>query len=237
MLVITPSTLKGAVAAVCADIELRLQDIAPMELDEAALWRELSCCILSSQVPYGLAQSAADEIHSTGVLASKSSRSTEDVQSELLKVLSRKLAVGVSYRRYRFPASRSRQLALSWRAIHEQGGLSNLLAKTQDIQEARRWFVAHAPGLGPKQASMFLRNSGTSYKLAILDRHVLRYMDVIGLGVSGISQTSNLVAYRTSELILQTHADEVGYPIGLLDWAIWIVMRVAGSGIFGRRSP
>ena len=151
MLSVTPSKLKGAVAAVCSDIELRLQDAVSTELDEAALWRELSCCILSSQVPYALAQSAADEIHSTGVLASKSTRLTEDVQSELLKVLSGRFAVGLSYRRYRFPISRSRQLALSWRAIHEQGGLSNLLAKTQDIQEARRWLVAHAPGLAPNR--------------------------------------------------------------------------------------
>jgi N-glycosylase/DNA lyase len=237
MLSVTPSRLKGAVSAVCHDIELRVQNTVSTECDEAALWRELSCCILSSQVPYALAQSAADEIHLTGILASAFNRSAEEVQSQLLRTLSGRFAVGLSHRRYRFPMSRSRQLALSWKAIHGQGGLSNLLAKTRDIQEARRWLVVHAPGLGPKQASMFLRNSGITYKLAILDRHVLRYMDFIGLGALGISRTSNLGAYRTHELLLQTHADEVGYPVGLLDWAIWIVMRVAGSGALGRRSP
>jgi N-glycosylase/DNA lyase len=236
MLSIPPSRLKRAVSVVCHDIELHVRNTASMEFDEAALWRELSCCILSSQVPYALAQSAADEIHLTGILASKFNRSTEDIQSQLLKTLSGRFAVGLSYRRYRFPKSRSRQLALSWEVIHEQGGLSNWLAKTRDIHEARRWLVAHVPGLGPKQASMFLRNSGITYKLAILDRHVLRYMDIIGLEAPGIPQTSNLSAYRTHELLLQTHADEVGYPVGLLDWAIWIVMRVAGSGTIVRRS-
>ena len=230
---VTPSRLRDAVFAVCGDIEHRVRNAPSIELDEAALWRELSCCILSSQVPYPLAQAAAHEIFLTGVL-SEQNRTTEEVHSQLLQTLNGKFKVGSSYRRYRFPASRARQLALSWQAINREGGLLMLVADNHDALEARRWLVTHAPGLGPKQASMFLRNSGITYKLAILDRHVLRYMNIIGLSPIEIPQTASLSAYRTGELILQAHAEEVGHHVGLLDWAIWIVMRVASSG--GHRS-
>lgn len=230
---VAPSRLRDAVFAVCGDIEHRVQNTPSIELDDAALWRELTCCILSSQVPYPLAQAAADEIFLTGVL-SEQSRTIDEVHSRLLETLSGKFRVGSSFRRYRFPVSRARQLALSWQAINREGGLSMLVADSQDVLEARRWLVTHAPGLGPKQASMFLRNSGITYKLAILDRHVLRYMNIIGLSPIEIPQTTSLSAYRTGELILQAHAEEVGHHVGLLDWAIWIVMRVVRSG--GHRS-
>ncbi|OKO67467.1 hypothetical protein [Bradyrhizobium sp. AS23.2] len=225
---ITPAKLKGAVSAVCRDIEQRIDNSPAADLDDAALWRELSCCVLSSQVPYDLAQSAADQIHLNRALTNDSNRPVHEVHAQLLTILSGNFAMGSSQRRYRFPQMRARQLALSWQAINDQGGLCNLISDTQDIHELRRWLVTHAPGLGPKQASMFLRNIGVTYRLAILDRHVLRYMDIVGLDASLFKAPNSLSAYRTRELVLEEHAKEAGHRLGLLDWAIWIVMRVAG---------
>jgi N-glycosylase/DNA lyase len=227
MLNVTPSQLKRAVFVVCDDIEQRIAGSPSISLDETSLWRELSCCILSSQVPYPLAQAASDEIHSTAVLMDRS-KSVDELSAQLFETLSGRFVVGSSYRRYRFPASRSRHLALSWKVINDNGGLSKLLAQKPDVQELRHWLVTNAHGIGPKQASMFLRNSGISYELAILDRHVLRYMEIVGLGPV-TPDISSLNAYRARELLLQTHAEELGYDVGLLDWAIWIVMRVARS--------
>jgi N-glycosylase/DNA lyase len=75
---------------------------------------------------------------------------------------------------------------------------------------------------------MFLRNIGASYDLAIIDRHVIAYMGAIGLAPDVRACIGNLSGYGRHETLLQKHANGLGYPVGLLDWAIWIVMRVAG---------
>ena len=76
---------------------------------------------------------------------------------------------------------------------------------------------------------MFLRNAGISYDLAVLDRHVLNYMAAIGLYTGAERAISTLSHYRTQEDKLISHANRLGFAVGLLDWAIWIVMRVAGA--------
>ena len=74
---------------------------------------------------------------------------------------------------------------------------------------------------------MFLRNAGLSYNLAILDRHVLNYMSAIGLYSGKKQSIATLSQYQRHETTLRDHADDMNCPVGLLDWAIWIVMRVA----------
>lgn len=76
---------------------------------------------------------------------------------------------------------------------------------------------------------MFLRNVGASYDLAVLDRHVLNYMAALGIGEAEAipKGIGTLRAYRRRETDLRDHALSFGYPVGLVDWAIWIVMRVA----------
>ncbi len=76
---------------------------------------------------------------------------------------------------------------------------------------------------------MFLRNTGFSYDLAVLDRHVLGYMAALGIGKETGRFISGLPQYRRQEAFLKSYADRLGSPVGLLDWAIWIVMRVAQS--------
>jgi len=74
---------------------------------------------------------------------------------------------------------------------------------------------------------MFLRNVGVSYDLAILDRHVLNYMAALGIYSGTGGSIASLAQYRRLEAVLRAHADHLACPVGLLDWAIWIVMRVA----------
>jgi len=220
--------LKAAVAAVCPDIHAQVVSQHRPRLSDETLWRELSCCLLSSQVPYPLAQSAADEIYRAAALNGR--RTPEEVRVQVQKVLSGYFRVGSSWRRYRFPVTRSQQLAKTWDAVNARAGsFTAVLASFESVNEARHWFVNHAPGIGPKQASMFLRNVGISYNVAILDRHVLEYMNAIGLHDGKARHISGLDAYRIKEAVLQDHATEIGYPVGLLDWAIWIVMRVANA--------
>ncbi|KJZ64367.1 8-oxoguanine DNA glycosylase [Pseudomonas fluorescens] len=217
--------LSRAVAAVCPDIRTRIQ--TGMVSDERHLWWELSCCILSSQVPYSLAMAAADAIDEQGYLHCDE-QSSERLAEQLFVLLSTPLEVEGKKRSYRFPRAKARYLASTWVAVTNAGGsLSALISG--DVNDVRAWLVAHASGMGPKQASMFLRNCGVTYDLAILDRHVLNYMTAQGIYSGAQASISGLNQYGRHENKLREHAQELDCPVGLLDWAIWIVMRVANQ--------
>ena len=224
----TGTRLRFAVDEVYGKIQPLVVD-NDIEMCEEMLWRELSCCILSSQVTYELAQSVALAIEAEGVLPSTHTK-WECVAHDLRSVLGGTFYVAGRRRRYRFPTSKSAQLAKTWAAINaESETLREFLIEFNDMVSLREWMVRHAPGLGPKQSSMFLRNAGLTLDLAVLDRHVLRYMEAIDLLEEGGHHTATYRDYRTTEGVLLRHADELGYRVGLLDWAIWIVMRVARS--------
>lgn len=214
-----------AVCAICPDIEERVANGAA-ERNERCLWWELSACVLSSQVPYFLASGAASAIDTAGHLFEPDC--LPDLSDRLSAILRRPLAA--TGRSYRFPDVRARQLATTKKCVTDRfGTLSALLTKLETPAAARNWLVDWAPGLGPKQASMFLRNSGFSYDLAILDRHVLNYMELTGLRAENSRPIATMKDYRFGEESMRSHARELGFPVGILDWAIWIVMRVAAK--------
>lgn len=224
----SPHKLLSAVSAICPDIQDRVTQ-KHMAADERTLWWELSACLLSSQVPYPLALSAANAIDRAGLLLVSDAEDILDEQ--IIHLLVRPLTVNGTPRFYRFPIARARQLAATRQRVTEHAGTLNaLLAQFKDPTHARDWLVERAPGLGLKQASMFLRNIGFSYELAILDRHVLRYMDMLGLRSERSYTIRSPRQYQRDEIVLREHALELACPVGILDWAIWIVMRVAHSG-------
>ncbi|MDX9708487.1 MAG: hypothetical protein RBT64_02935 [Trichloromonas sp.] len=218
--------ISRAVAAICPDIRDRVSK-AEIPTDERRLWWELSSCILSSQVPYPLSTAAANAIDNDGILHDKQTNESKRAK-RLEKLLSAPLEVDGKQRAYRFPVARARQLAAAHGVIMDtHGSLGELIHNFETASEARSWFVKYVPGIGPKQASMFLRNAGVSYELAILDRHVLNYMTKLGMYSGDSYSISGLTKYRRHEQALIEHAQELDCPVGLLDWAIWIVMRVA----------
>ncbi|GAA5661732.1 N-glycosylase/DNA lyase [Brucella sp. NBRC 14130] len=219
--------LEHAVAAICPEIEERAKR-SQGALDERSLWWELACCLLSSQVPYGLAVAIADALDKRQLLLNPSVPHAE-LFDEILGVLRQPVLVDGSLRHYRFPKSKSMQLASARTSVSQESeNLCSLLHAFGNAGSARSWLVSNVAGIGPKQASMFLRNSGISYDLAVLDRHVLNYMTAIGLYTGAERTISKLSDYHTQEVKLISHANRLGFAVGLLDWAIWIVMRVAG---------
>ncbi len=217
--------LQAAVASICPDIESRVaRRRAPA--DERALWWELSVCVLSSQVPFTLAIAAAEVIDKSGVMHCSSH--CENVGDAIHAILRTPLKVAGGERLYRFPSVRALQLErIRASVLDNADSLSALLAGFATANHARRWLVDNAHGLGPKQASMFLRNVALTYDLAIIDRHVLDYMLRTGLHSEGGSSVNSLKQYLPLEEVLRLHAEDLQCPVGILDWAIWIVMRIA----------
>jgi N-glycosylase/DNA lyase len=228
MITISPARLEKAVSCIAAEISDRLFARPSPCVDERSLWAEMTCCVLSSQVPYDIAKAAAQRINDAGVLWLVGPQCQSTLKTKLFELLSTPLHFGSGCRRYRFPNSRADQIASGFCTVYDEfGSLSELLRRHDDPRRARAWMVAHISGVGPKQASMFLRNAGASYDLAVIDRHVLRYMQVIKLCKKSESDVATIYKYENREMQLRHYAESVGYPMGLLDWAIWIVMRVA----------
>lgn len=222
----SPGQIRHAVAQLCPEVSARWSASAGLE-DENTLWQEMACCLLSSQVSYELAQAATLALANSGLLGA-SVRNADDLAHAMELCLSSPVVVRGAERRYRFPRAKARQLAATRLAVQRQfGSLRRLKQSLPDSQQARAWLVENALGIGPKQASMYLRNAHRTVDLAVLDRHVLSYMDSVGLGLPRAADLSRLHSYQRWESTLADHASNFGYDVGLFDLAVWVVMRVA----------
>ena len=86
--------------------------------------------------------------------------------------------------------------------------------------ELREWFVESVKGLGYKEASHFLRNIGLGEEFAILDRHILRNLNRLGV-IPEIPATITKKRYLEIEEKLRRFAAEIGIPLADLDLLFW----------------
>ena len=179
---VSPGNLLNAVARLAPEVKNQLGPNSEFLSDERALWTELSCCVLSSQVPYEMAVAVARRVSEAEVLDNIDRGSFGRIESRLTDLLLEPVEVKGKLRRYRFPRMRAKQLAEAAQTVWERfGSLAGLAEESSNPESMRQWMVEDLPGFGPKQASMFLRNVGLSYDLAILDRHTVQFMVVTGL--------------------------------------------------------
>ncbi|MCC7571688.1 DNA lyase [Candidatus Micrarchaeota archaeon] len=217
--------LENSIRVLCKIIKQNEQFNNP--LSEYTLRRELVACILGSQVRYEMASTALRRIERAGLLKDKWwSVSEELFETMIFKELSRSDLVTDSNWCYRFPKKRARQLAKARDAIAEKSLIERVLSYNEP-KKIRRQLVSEITGIGPKQASMFIRNIGISYDLAILDTHVLQYLSIKKVLDQEQMRVSTISAYEKTESVVIKYADSLGYPIGYLDWAIWATMRAA----------
>jgi N-glycosylase/DNA lyase len=90
----------------------------------------------------------------------------------------------------------------------------------------RRRLAAGVAGLGPKQASLLLRNLGRGRRLAVLDLHVLRFMQLLGISTRG-GHVASIAGYERVEVAFVAYAEYRGVAADALDLAVWVVMRTA----------
>src|SRR5437868_6769678 len=134
---VSADRLQQAVAVICSDVKARLT-VPRSAPTESRLWCELCGCILSSQVPYELAQTAAAAIDEAMVLSGDKDRSYDSVATDLHHVLSGVFMVEGRPRRYRFPAAKSAQIARTWRTVIESvGSLTSAISGFDNCYEAR----------------------------------------------------------------------------------------------------
>ncbi len=86
--------------------------------------------------------------------------------------------------------------------------------------ELREWLVENVKGLGYKEASHFLRNIGLGEEFVILDRHILRNLNRLGV-IPEIPATITKKRYVEIEEKLRGFAAEIGIPLADLDLLFW----------------
>jgi N-glycosylase/DNA lyase len=218
--------IENAVRALCPIIEHQVITNIGRTWNEYSLRRELVACILGSQVRHEMATSALELIEQDGLFSDNWWNNTNDIfEIRIFNLLSGSSRNGNKWC-YRFPKIRANQIA-KLRDATKNKSISERIDDTSDSKHIRQQLVEDISGLGPKQASMFLRNIGKCYDLAILDTHVLRFMDMQQLLCLNHTNITTVPAYERTEGILINYAKSLGYPVGYLDWAIWATMRAA----------
>ncbi len=122
----------------------------------------------------------------------------------------------------RFGESKARYIVEARNMFSKDGRLEvkPRLASFYNPFELREWLVEKVKGLGYKEASHFLRNIGLGEEFAILDRHILRNLNRLGV-ISEIPTTITKKRYLEIEEKLRRFAEKIGIPMADLDLLFW----------------
>lgn len=220
--------ISRAVRALCPIIDERIKLGARGDMPEIELRRELIACILGSQVRFEMAVGAMSNLEAAGVFDDDfwSNASHSEFSNIVADVLGGARMDLPCKGKYRFHKVRSSQIAMTRSSLLLRP-LTKRFRSISDTRDLRSELVKEIPGLGPKQASMFLRNVGRSYDLAILDSHVIRFMEMHQALPTFSINLGSLRSYEVIEDKMSVYAKSIGYPVGYLDWAIWATMKAA----------
>lgn len=201
-------------------------------MNEVDLWRELVACILGSRVRFNVVLAAIGRLDMADLISSAHRFSSLDkYEHDVLRALTGTRKSGDASdlpSRYPFPRLRAKQLRTATRTIYANGGtISRFLHEARDVRDARFRLSAEVAGLGPKQASLFLRNVGYAFNIAVLDIHVLTYMNWVGLTPRPLKTVRTVRQYEILENTFIEHSFSAGFPPDLYDIAVWVVVRAA----------
>ena len=221
-------TISNAIQEVCFALEEkhhRLPFWTSMTEDD--LWRELVACILGSRVRFEVAHSAVERMDRRRLFSEQRRSSRfQQYEQDVMGALSEGSASGGP--RYPFFRVRANQIRRAAERLYtSKESLREFLEDSRDIRDTRRRLASEVSGLGPKQASLFLRNIGFAAHVAVLDIHVLTYMRWVGLIETHIKSISTLRKYEALEDSFIEHAYSFGYAPDRFDLAVWVVVKVA----------
>lgn len=179
-------------------VQRRLKEFSNAGKDEGAEFSELCFCVLTANYTaeggariQGAVGDGFETLHRT----------------ELAKKLK---ALG-----HRFPNTRAAFIAENQRL---RAGLHQTLKCFKNGMEAREWLVDNVRGFGYKEASHFLRNTG-SRDVAIIDRHILRFL--ANEGLIEVPKSLTRSRYLSLERLLRGIAFELGISLAELDLYLW----------------
>jgi len=185
-------------------IESRLQDFSRIwkEASEEELFRELVFCLLTPQSKARTCWRAVERLERKCMIREAG---PEEITRELMGV--------------RFNLRKGEYICLA-RSRFSSCSLRDTLAGFSDAFAAREWLVANIKGLGYKEASHFLRNIGLGGDLAILDRHILKNLALLGV-IEEVPASPSKKMYLEIEKKMIDFSREAKMPMSHLDLLLW----------------
>lgn len=173
---------------------------------------EVGFCLLGGHgITAEVATAAYDRLAAEGVFSDESPADAERIFS----ALQRPLIVEGRPVRYRFPRQRSIRIAQVLVLLRE---------RPVDTSDPRRFRsdLMRLPGIGPKTASWIVRNHTGSDDVAILDIHIVRACQAMGVFGDDIRLPRD---YERLEDLFLTFARRIGVDAAVLDAVMWSQMR------------
>jgi len=180
----------------------RLKDFDSFEHKESKLWYEELCfCILAANAKGRNAFNIQLDLGAKGFLTKS--------KSELAKTILR--------HKHRFHNNKSNYIIESRKYSNIKPEIIKRL-KDEGIDETRLWLADNIKGIGMKEASHFLRNTGVK-NIAILDRHILNIMSENGI----IEKPKNLTTkkYVDIEEKFKSISNKLNMSPAKLDLFMW----------------
>jgi len=235
----TVDMINQTIRAMCLEINTQASATQNWQLmaEEEFLY-EAAICIFGSQMVFELAVATGDRLRERKLLQpAPRRRSVQAIERKVVEALSDPLPLsacdGTRWVRPRFKNRLASLLAKTIVEIYGQSRtIRGFLFDARNAREARETLMQHVWGFGPKQASLFLRRVGYCADLAVLDVHVLAYLQLAhGLSLSP-SKLGRLSRYEEIEDTFRGIAAEFGHSMGCVDLATWLTMRVAKREAF-----
>lgn len=135
--------------------------------------------------------------------------------SDIERLLIEPLKVGERLVRYRYPRQRAGRLSIALQALADT-------PPSEQDHHAFRQYLMRLPGIGPKTASWITRNWLSSNDVAILDIHVIRACQLMGVFPADAKLPRD---YDALEQRFLAFADGLDVHPSLLDVVIWREMR------------
>ena len=188
-------------------IESRLAEFEKLfqEGSEEALFSELVFCILTPQSKARNCWECVRELNKKDLIL-------KGDWKNIVKELNRA----------RFKNKKARYIISAREKFLKNGKLNvkSKIAGFGNAQEAREWLVSNIKGMGYKEASHFLRNTGLGEDIAILDRHILRNLKELGV-INEIPSSISKKKYMEIEGQMKEFSKRVNIPITELDLLFW----------------
>lgn len=173
------------------------------EGDEERLFDELTFCLFTPQSKAKVCWETVRELREEEMIE----EGEKDEISEAIK-------------RVRFRSNKAGYLVEAREKFGEDFSIKDKISSFDDPMGAREWIVDNVKGLGYKEASHFLRNIGKGKNIAILDRHILKNLDEMGV-IDEVPKTLTKKRYLEIEKKMKEFSDEVGIPVDHLDLVLW----------------
>jgi N-glycosylase/DNA lyase len=181
-------------------IEARTEQFREMrKRPSSELFKELCFCILCANFT-----------------AERSMKIQSSIGDGLLSLPEKRLAKRLRALGHRFPNIRARYIV---EARKHKDHLKTIIASFNDERKLRDWLIEEIKGIGPKEASHFLRNIGYT-DFAILDFHIINVLARHRLIEKPRSLTSRR-RYLEIEELLRHIAEKANLNLAELDLYLW----------------